>query len=539
DKGADFSTLSKFLASEGVLMQPLFGLSEERLKAQTSSLATASDSPEINLSTYYMIEAPDDRLDQLAERLRQLEVIDGAYVKPPAMPAGHIPSYLIPLKVVPTEAEPPAVTPDFTPRQGYLDAAPGGIDARYAWTQPGGRGVGVNIIDIEGGWLFSHEDLLQNQGGMVGSGVSGDMGWVNHGTAVVGVISGDVNTFGITGICPEANVRGISIYDSPTKQNSPRAIREAADRLGAGDIILIELQRSFRAIEWWPDEFDAIRYAVNKGIIVVEAAGNGNHNLDDPKFNTPEPGFPSTWKNPYNPANPSSGAVMAGAGNPPAGTHGRNRHESPYPEPSWEPYVDRARCWFSNYGARVDAQGWGWEVTSTGYGDYQGGSNKNLWYTDYFSGTSSASPVVVGALGCLQGVLRTKGNPLLTPAKARELLRTTGSPQQDGPGFTFPNGSVFPARPSTQLIGNRPNLRQLISAVVSGWQYNKTVIRTHAKNNTQMAWAIIDGGGWLRVKPISIDGVSNIFMILCEALANNRKVDVFIEDGQIAQATLK
>jgi hypothetical protein len=78
----------------------------------------------------------------------------------------------------------------------------------------------------------------------------------------------------------------------------------------------------------------------------------------------------------------------------------------------------------------------------------------------------------------------------------------------------------------------------LISAVVSGWQYNKTVIRTHAKNNTQMAWAIIDGGGWLRVKPNSIDGVSNVFMILCEALANNRKVDVFIQDGQIAQATL-
>jgi hypothetical protein len=70
------------------------------------------------------------------------------------------------------------------------------------------------------------------------------------------------------------------------------------------------------------------------------------------------------------------------------------------------------------------------------------------------------------------------------------------------------------------------------------WRYHKTVIRTHAKNNTQMAWAIIDGSGWLSVKYSSVDGVSNIFINLCEALANNRKVDVFIQDGQIAQATL-
>ena len=83
---------------------------------------------------------------------------------------------------------------------------------------------------------------------------------------------------------------------------------------------------------------------------------------------------------------------------------------------------------------------------------------------------------------------------------------------------------------------------QINAKVLTGppaWRYNKTVIRTHAKNNTQMAWAIIDGSGWLSVKPSSADAVTNVFMILCEALANNRKVDVFIQDGQIAQATLK
>jgi hypothetical protein len=56
--------------------------------------------------------------------------------------------------------------------------------------------------------------------------------------------------------------------------------------------------------------------------------------------------------------------------------------------------------------------------------------------------------------------------------RAIELLRRTGSPQQDGPGFTFiPNmaGSGYPqnhpARPRTQRIGNRPDLRQLVAAL--------------------------------------------------------------------------
>jgi hypothetical protein len=70
---------------------------------------------------------------------------------------------------VPLTDEPPPQTPDFTGQQGYLDAAPGGIDARYAWTVPGGTGVGVQIIDMEGAWQFTHEDLLQNQGGVAGS----------------------------------------------------------------------------------------------------------------------------------------------------------------------------------------------------------------------------------------------------------------------------------------------------------------------------------------------------------------------------------
>jgi hypothetical protein len=55
----------------------------------------------------------------------------------------------------------------------------------------------------------------------------------------------------------------------------------------------------------------------------------------------------------------------------------------------------------------------------------------------------------------VQGALRAGGGPPLTPAAARHLLRTTGSPQTDAPG-----------RPATQRIGNRPDLRQMLGPMV-------------------------------------------------------------------------
>lgn len=440
DRGADVAPLAEALADEGVVLIPMFG-SEERLR-MAAATAVADTGQEIpDLASFYKIEAPEDRLYALAERLQELDQVEAAFVKPPAEPAQALND------MVPAADEAPPASPDFSSKQGYLNAAPGGVDAKYAWTRPGGTGKNVQIIDIEGAWRFTHEDLLLIQGGVVGGTQSADLGWRNHGTAVLGEFSGDKNAFGITGICPDAKAMAISIFGAGS--GSSQAIVNAANKLSPGDIILIELhrpgprfnftapqgQRGFIAIEWWPDDLAAIRFAVSKGVIVVEAAGNGFENLDDPLYDTPGPGFPATWRNPFRRSPVDSGAIVVGAGAPPSGSFG----------------PDRSRLDFSNFGSMVDAQGWGREVVTCGYGDLQGGSNENFWYTAQFSGTSSASPIVVGALGCLQGFHRATGSPPRTPAQARALLRATGSPQQDAPG-----------RPRTQRIGNRPNLRRLI-----------------------------------------------------------------------------
>lgn len=535
--GMDVSALESVLGSYDARMTPLFGLSEERMANRVSALPAASTVPE--MSTYYHVVAADENLDSLAESLAELDTVEAAYVKPAAELAVEAQASQAPEALnamTPLTGEPPIATPDFTPNQIYLNAAPAGVDAHYAWTLPGGRGANVKVIDCEWGWQFTHEDLLQNSMGVVvGTGLSYSANpsadadqnrAVNHGTAVVGEIGGDRNTLGVTGIAPDASVGAASFATKATST----AIREAADKLRAGDIILLEIhrpgprfnfqqrndQQGYIAIEWWPDDFAAIRYAVAKGVIVVEAAGNGRQDLDDAIFSTRPSGFPGTWRNPYDPANPSSGAVVVGAGAPPPGTHGRNHGP------------DRSRLDFSNYGQRVDCQGWGREVTTTGYGSLQGGSNPDEWYTDTFGGTSSASPIVVGTLACVQGIRRAQGAPLITPEQAITGLRATGSAQQDAPG-----------RPATQRIGNRPNLRQLISTLVDGWSNDRSVIRTHAKNGSQQTWAILDGTGWIRVKTNTPDGVTSTFVVLCEALAKGRNVDVLLQGGQITQATLR
>ncbi|WP_041273007.1 hypothetical protein [Desulforapulum autotrophicum] len=73
------------------------------------------------------------------------------------------------------------------------------------------------------------------------------------------------------------------------------------------------------------------------------------------------------------------------------------------------------------------------------------------------------------------------------------------------------------------------------------WHNNKAVVRTHVKNGSQQAWAIVQGvsSGWLRIKPAVADGVSNLNTILSVALANNRKVDVYVVGNEISQATLR
>lgn len=72
------------------------------------------------------------------------------------------------------------------------------------------------------------------------------------------------------------------------------------------------------------------------------------------------------------------------------------------------------------------------------------------------------------------------------------------------------------------------------------WHWNMQVTRTYSSHHGQNAWAIIATlGSWKKIRPNAADGVTNVFMILCAALANGRRVDVYIVSDQIERAILR
>jgi hypothetical protein len=436
--------LADLLGNTTSRLHPLFSESQERLRRHAAALRPRFGPAIPDLSRFYAVTTEDtDRRREpgaFADELAESDLVETAYFKPYPKLA--------------SDGAPPFPTPDFTSQQGYLDPAPRGIDAYYAWTQPGGYGEGVRIIDIENSWRFSHEDLIYNLSGGTLNSAPDNVEWRNHGTSVVGILGGDVNTFGIRGICPAAGVGGISLRTE--FGGSAAAIRRAADRLRRGDIVLIEvhgqgplteqeevaaaadptLTLGYLPIEFWPDDFAAIKYASNRGVIVVAAAGNGRRNLDS--ISQLVTGAAAEWSNPFARDPADSGAILVGGGAAPVGAG-----------------PDRSRLVFSNWGTCIDAQGWGNRVVTTGGradqpGDLQGGPYEDRWYTNSFSGTSSAAPIVAGALACVQGVLRAAGHAPLTPKQARELLRASGSPQ------------VAETDGAMRRIGPRPNLQELI-----------------------------------------------------------------------------
>ncbi len=404
----------------------------DRLSAMAATAATARIAPDLllavadksrrpaatlsDLARYVQFDrtgASRDELLLLVRRLAADPAVETAFLEPRAVPASLGFDAFTGATPTPSDGEiTPLPTDDFTPMQGYLGDAPDGVGARTMWSQPGARGGTVKIVDIEGAWLWDHEDLPAP---FLDLGIHiDDLAWRNHGTAVLGEMRGIENGYGVDGIVPDCQVGNSSIGN----QSVAGALLNAAVHLDQGDLLLIELhapgpnangsgQYGYVPMEFWQDNFDAIRALTEMGLIVVEAAGNGQQDLDLPVYN----GL-------FDRQVRDSGAIMVGA------TDGGT--------------LDAA--WFTNHGQRVDLCGWGLYVTTCAYGDLQSGDEIE-WYTQQFSGTSSASPIVTGSVASLQGMIEAANGFPADANLVREILRQTGT-----------------ATSGPQLIGPRPDL---------------------------------------------------------------------------------
>jgi subtilisin family serine protease len=425
-----------------------------RLAEPVAAPGMSAPDADYALAGFVEIVPQDSRkCPDLVERLNQSGGVWKAYIAPRPEPAAKTAKGKKPAPKKSKKkagAAPPAAplgtaagSRNFEPAQGYLCDAPDGIGACAVWKQPAATGKGVTICDIEGAWKLDHEDLPAGIK-LIGGTMINNLGWRNHGTAVLGEmvsLRGNIGCVGISygakAVVHSAVIGGVF--------NAAGAITAAANALNPGDVILIELHApggpddKYVAMQYWDVIFAAIRAAVAKGVVVVEAAGNGDENFDRPEY-----AGTGLQKD--------SGAIVVGAGVPPTNYFDAYDFSGSFP-----PYsrigAPRSRAWFSNYGAIVDVQGWGWHVTTLAYGDAQGGADEKRWYTHRFSGTSSASPIVTGAVACLQGFAKARLGRPLTPSEVRDILKATGTPQADD----------SPRAPLGQRIGPQPDLARALA----------------------------------------------------------------------------
>jgi hypothetical protein len=371
-----------------------------------------------------ILEASADA-HEVAKRLKRHDAVWDAYVAPIPEP---------PVFLRPPDVAGAGGPFNLEPTQGYIYSAPDGVGACDVWDQPGAKGQGVTICDIEAGWNLAHQDLPAGIK-LLGGTMLTDPEWVNHGTAVLGEMLSVANAIGTVGIAHQAKAVVQSAFTSGVF-NAANAIDNAASKLKPGDVILIELhselnagEGDFVAMQYFSEVFTAIRAAVNKGIVIVEAAGNGNQNFDAAKYN--DTGVQQ-----------DCGAIVVGAGVPPSNRVDFNGFGDGFA--SYAPLgAPRSRIFFSNYGKIVNVQGWGWHVSTTGYGD-AAGKTPSEHYTFRFSGTSSASPIVTASVASLQGsAIAKNGNPL-TPAQVRKILIGTGTPQAASSGVPVASNNIGP-----------------------------------------------------------------------------------------------
>ncbi len=252
--------------------------------------------------------------------------------------------------------------------------APRAIGLPDAWDQSrGAEEIVVAVLDsglaldhpefagrIKPGWDFVNDDETpEDEHG--------------HGTHVAGIIAAAIdNRAGIAGVCPNCSIMPVKVLD---KTNSgswawiAEGIKYAVDN--GADVVNLSLGSEYL----WEEGNGWIQYALERGVVVVAAAGNYGRNV---QF------YPAAYE-----------GVL--------GVAATTR--------------DSTRWSLSNYGDYIDFAAPGQQVFSThpDMTNYYGG------YT-YMTGTSMAAPHVAGLAGLL-----LSQNPARTADEVVELMRTTAS----------------------------------------------------------------------------------------------------------------
>lgn len=254
------------------------------------------------------------------------------------------------------------------------------LGVKNAWTMA--SGAGVTIADCDAGFYHDESDLHDNflldyrydLSNTDDPNTVNDGPYAYHGTAVTSIMAGVMDGKGTNGIAYNAKIVPLQNYnyDATDKLDKEEAtakcILKAIDTPEV-DVLVLENQTANGSSETFIGTRDAVRLAMQAGIIVVGAAGNYEQELiEETKDNT--------------------GSIIVGALN-----------------------QDGTSAYWSNYGDRATVAAYG-ENLHTLYGP-------NGQYGE-FGGTSGATPQVAATVALMKEV-----NPTLTPDQARQILQDT------------------------------------------------------------------------------------------------------------------
>ncbi|MBM76342.1 MAG: hypothetical protein CMK59_13135 [Proteobacteria bacterium] len=379
---------------------PLFARSVPELSADAKQYG-------VDLRRFVQITGMSSELDELWSLLAQRKDVEHLYY-------AFLP--------VPPPSDVSPQTPDFSDQQIYLGEAPDGFAIDALFGVEGVWGSGIKIADLEYSWDPFHEDLTTSPEDFAwGWDIEN---WTFHGNGVLGILISQDNGYGVTGIVPNASALMISPFEDEDVYTVAAAVDASGDLLSPGDVLLIEQQGYdfglYCPVEWDPAVFEAISLLTAKGIHVVEPAGNGSFDLDDP-----------LWDGWFDREH-DSGAIFVGAG------------ASPFSDVVPMGFVDGG----SNYGSRLDLQGWYTDIVTVG-GDgfadlFHPDNDHQQAYTEMFGGTSGAAAQIAGLVASANGMSLARSGAPWEPYALRSALKTATLP--------FPPDE-------THWLGERPDMR--------------------------------------------------------------------------------
>jgi subtilisin family serine protease len=359
-----------------------------------------------NLTELYRIVANIERSELLnfSSELEKLDYViycsvtpDTTFMQPPKAPQKTITERVCP------NNEPNLIrkTPSFIPLQKYLEKKRG-MNVHAAWDK-GATGYGATVRHLDFGVYKNHENLSKIT--VINSRPESED--CDHGTASTGCIAATSGNFGVSGIAHNCQFYFYDTgdIDKIVRDSQPGDIVGLDIQFQAGDDLIPVIDNK----SWW----DKIKTLSDRGVTVILAAGNGGLDLS-------KRGVINDYGD--------CGGILAGAC-----YHNTGR-----------------RCDFSNYGHSTSlVNSWGdWSVCTTGYGDLQNMAGNNRDYTDSYAGTSSATPLSVGAAAVMQGyAIRTYGT-YYNNLDFRKIFSNTG----------YTEGVV-------DKIGTRPNLESALEYI--------------------------------------------------------------------------